>query len=68
MAEDEDENIIKKAEADKGDIGPAEENPDIIGSEENLREEAAKIVHEDEQSGDIMPPDKMVEHEPNLVN
>ena len=54
MAEDVDENIIKRAEEDKGDIGPAEENPDITGSEENLREaeenlpeQAAKIVHED---------------------
>jgi len=75
MAEDEDENIIKRAEADKGDIGPAEENPEIIGSEENLpeaeenlREEAAKIVHEDEKSADIMPPEKTAEHEPNVVN
>jgi hypothetical protein len=37
MAEDEDENIIKRAEEDKGNIGTAEENPNIIGSAASLR-------------------------------
>ena len=38
MAENEDENIIRKAEEDKGDIKAGEENPPITDPEENLRE------------------------------
>jgi cell division protein FtsL len=58
--------------ADRGDIG-AEESPHITGPEEKLREvekklreEAAK-VDEDEKSGDTMPPENIVEHEPTEV-
>ena len=58
--------------ADRGDIG-AEESPHITGPEEklreaekNLREEAAK-VDEDEKSGDTMPPENIIEHEPAEV-
>jgi len=58
--------------ADRGDIR-AEENPHITGPEEklreaekNLREEAAK-VDEDEKSGDTMPPENIIEHEPAEV-
>jgi cell division protein FtsL len=58
--------------ADRGDIG-AEESPHINGPEEKLREvekklreEAAK-VDEDEKSGDTMPPENIVEHEPTEV-
>jgi hypothetical protein len=67
--------------ADRGDIG-AEESPHITGPEEKLREagpeeklreaekklreEAAK-VDEDEKSGDTMPPENIVEHEPAEV-
>ena len=55
--------------ADRGDIG-AEESPHITGPEEklqeaekNFRKETAK-VDEDEKSGDTMPPENIVEHEP----
>jgi hypothetical protein len=58
--------------ADRGDIR-AEESPHITGPEEKLREaekklreEAAK-VDEDEKSGDTMPPEDIVEHEPAEV-
>lgn len=69
MAEDEDENIIKKAEEDKGDIRAGEENPPIGDPEENLREEAAgKMVDKDEKSGDTIPLDNIAEHEPTGVN
>jgi hypothetical protein len=58
--------------ADRGDIG-TEESPHITGPEEKLREaekklreEAAK-VDEDEKSGDTMPPENIVEHEPAEV-
>ena len=38
MADNEDENIIRKAEEDKRDLGAGEENPPITDPEENLRE------------------------------
>jgi len=73
MADNEDENIIRKAEEDKGDIKAGEENPPITDpeenlreAEENLREEAAK-VDVNERSGDTMPPEKIVEREPPAV-
>ncbi|HEU4468027.1 MAG TPA: hypothetical protein VFR61_03180 [Nitrososphaeraceae archaeon] len=96
MAENEDENIIKKAEEEKRDIEAGEEIPPIKDPEEkrdieareeippikdpeenlreaeqNLREEAGKIVDENEKSGDSMPsmPSKNIEeHEPTRVD
>jgi len=60
--------------ADKEDIGAGEENPHITEPEEeklrevekNFREEPAK-VDEDEKSGDTMPPENILEHEPAEV-
>jgi hypothetical protein len=52
--------------ADKGDIGAGEEKPHITGPAENLREEAAK-VDEDVKSGDTVPSENIVEHEPAAV-
>ena len=75
MAENEDENIIKKAEEEKRDIKAGEENPPIKDpeeslreAEENLRDEAGKIVDEDEKSGDTMPSKNIAEHEPTRVD
>lgn len=68
MAENEDENIIKKAEEDKRDLGSGEENPPIGDPEENLREEAGKMVDTDEKPSDIMAPENIAEHEPTVVN
>src|SRR6187551_1491883 len=61
--------------ADKGDIGAGEENPHITEAEEklreaekNFREEPAKVDEdEDEKSGDTMPPENILEHEPAEV-
>ena len=74
MADDENKikKWIKKWQKDKGDIR-AEENPQITGPEENLREaeknfrEEATKVDEDEKSGDTMPPENIVKHEPAAV-
>ena len=78
MAENEDENIIKKAEEEKRDIEAVEEIPPIKDPEENLREaeqnfrdEAGKMVDENEKSGDTMPsmPSKNIaEDEPTRVD
>lgn len=68
MAENEDENIIKKAEEDKRDLGAGEENPPITDPEENLREEAGKMVDSNEKASDTMAPESITEHEPTLVN
>jgi hypothetical protein len=75
MAENEDENIIRKAGEDKGDIKAGEENPPITDpeenlreAEENLREEAGKMVDANEKPSDTMAPEKIAEHEPTLVS
>jgi hypothetical protein len=74
MAEDEDPNIIKKAEADKGNIEAEENVPDtdpevnLRAAEENLRVEAGKIVNKDEESGDTIPQEMRVEQEATRVN
>ncbi|HEX5673480.1 MAG TPA: hypothetical protein VFX75_04685 [Nitrososphaeraceae archaeon] len=75
MAENEDENIIKKVEEDKRDLGAGEENPPITDPEENLREaednlreEAGKMVDTNEKPSDTMAPENIVEHEPTVVN
>jgi hypothetical protein len=75
MAEDKDENIIKKAEEDKGDIRAGEDNlsigdpeENLREAEENLREEAGKMVDKDEKSGDTIPLDNIAEREPPGVN
>jgi hypothetical protein len=74
MGEDEDENIIKKAEEDKGDIRAGEENQpfgdpeeNLRNAEENLREEAGKMVGKDEKSGDTIPLENIAEDEPPRV-
>lgn len=74
MADNEDENIIRKAEEDKGDIKAGEENPPITDPEENLREaeenlrEAGKMVDTNEKPTDTMAPENISEHEPTVVN
>jgi len=75
MAENEDDNIIKKAEEDNRDLGSGEENPPITDPEENLREaqenlrkEAGKMVDTNEKPSDTMVPENIAEHEPTIVN
>jgi hypothetical protein len=70
MAEDEDENIVKKVEQDKGYIEAEKENRPLADPAENLAEteknmpEARKTVTEDEKSGDTIPRENIVEREP----
>jgi hypothetical protein len=75
LAENKDENIIKKVEEDKRDLGAGEENPPITDPEENLREaednlreEAGKMVDTNEKPSDTMVPENIAEHEPTAVN
>lgn len=74
MADNEDENIIRKAEEDKGDIKAGEENPPMTDPEEKLREaeenlrEAGKMVDTNEKPTDTMAPENISEHEPTVVN
>jgi hypothetical protein len=63
---------LREAE-DKGDIGAGEESPHSTGPAENLREAAENLREEaakvdlDQKSGDTMPPENIVEHEPAEV-
>ena len=74
MAENEDENIIKKAEEDKGDIkirrresAYYEIRRKTFEKQKNLRE-AGKMVDTNEKPSDIMAPENIAEHEPTVVN
>ena len=45
-------NDIKSAQKNQKNIGAAESDPETAGPAENLREEAAEMVDEDESSKD----------------
>ena len=62
-----DERKIDKAQKDQKDIGAAENYPNTDGPAENLREEAAEMVDENEKSKDPMSPENISEHEPTAV-
>ena len=62
-----DERKIDKAQKDQKDIGAAENDPNTDGPAENLREEAAEMVDENEKSKDPMSPENISEHEPTAV-
>ena len=62
-----DERKIDKAQKDQKDIGTAENDPNTDGPAENLREEAAEMVDENEKSKDPMSPENISEHEPTAV-
>jgi hypothetical protein len=62
-----DERKLDKAQKDQRDIGSAEDDPHTTGPAENLREEAAEMVNENEKSNDPMSPDNITEHEPTAV-
>ena len=63
-----DEKHLDKAQRDQRDIGAAEDDPHTTGPAENLREEAAEMVDENEKSSDPMSPENITEHEPTAVN
>jgi hypothetical protein len=62
-----DEKKLDKAQKDQRDIGAAENDPHTDGPAENLREEAAEMVDENEKSDDPMSPENITEHAPTAV-
>jgi len=63
-----DEKKLDKAQKDQRDIGAAEDDPHTTGPAENLREEAAEMVNDNERSSDPMSPENITEHDPTAVN
>ena len=63
-----DENELDKAQKNQRKIGAAEDDPHTTGPAENLREEAAETIDENEKSSDPMSPENITEHEPTAVN
>lgn len=63
-----DEEKLDKAQKNQRDIGAAEDDPHTDGPAENLREEAADMVDENERSSDPMSPENITEHEPTAVS
>jgi hypothetical protein len=69
-----DDKKLEKAQKDQRDV-EAEEDPHSTGpaknlreAAENLREEAAEMVDQDDKSRDSMLPQDKAEHEPTAVN
>ncbi|HJR46762.1 MAG TPA: hypothetical protein VJ799_01265 [Nitrososphaeraceae archaeon] len=62
-----DERKLDKAQKDQRDIGAAENDPHTDGPAENLREEAAEMVDENQKSEDPMSPENITEHDPTAV-
>ncbi|HEY9491830.1 MAG TPA: hypothetical protein VIP56_07580 [Nitrososphaeraceae archaeon] len=63
-----DERNLDRAQKDQRDIGAAEDDPHTTGPAENLREEAAEMVNENDRTNDPMSPENIREHEPTAVN
>lgn len=63
-----DEKKLDKAQKDQRDIGAAEDDPHTTGPAENLREDAAEMVNDNERSSDPMSPENITEHDPTAVN
>jgi hypothetical protein len=61
-----DEKKLDNAQKNQRDIGAAEDDPHTTGPAENLREEAADMV-DDENSRDPMSPENITEHDPTAV-
>ena len=62
------EKDLDKAQKNQRKIGSAEDDPHTTGPAENLREEAAEMVDENEKSSDPMSPENITEHEHTAVN
>jgi hypothetical protein len=62
-----DEKALDKAQKNQRNIGAANDDPHTTGPAENLREEAAETVDEEERSNDPMSPENIKEHEPSAV-
>ena len=68
IAMTENERKLDKAQKDHRDIRAEEDDPRTTGPAENLREEAAEMVDENEESSDPMSPENITEYEPTPVN
>jgi hypothetical protein len=60
-------NEIEEAQKNQKKVGAAESDPHTSGPAENLREEAAEMVDENEKSADPMSTENIREHEPTSV-
>jgi hypothetical protein len=63
-----DEKELDKAQKNQRKIGAAEDDPHTTGPAENLREEAAETIDENEKSSDPTSPENIIKHEPTAVN
>jgi hypothetical protein len=62
-----DDKDLDEAQKSQRNVGAAKDDPHTTGPAENLREEAAEMVDEDERSKDPMSPENIKEHEPSAV-
>ena len=62
-----DEKKLDNAQKNQRDIGAAEDDPHTTGPAENLREEAADMVDDSENSRDPMSAENITEHDPTAV-
>jgi hypothetical protein len=62
-----DDKELEEAQKNQKKVGSAESDPHTTGPAENLREEAAEMVDEDNKSEDPMSPENIREHEPTSV-
>jgi hypothetical protein len=62
-----DDKELEEAQKNQKKVGAAESDPHTTGPAENLREEAAEMVDEDNKSEDPMSPENIREHEPTSV-
>jgi hypothetical protein len=61
------EKDLDNAQKNQKKVGAAEDDPHTTGPTENLRNEAAEMVDENERSNDPMSPENIREHEPTSV-
>ena len=61
------EKELDDAQRNQRKIGPASDDPHTTGPAENVREEAAEMVDENNQSEDPMSPENIRKHEPTSV-
>jgi hypothetical protein len=62
-----DSKDLDEAQKNQKKAGAAENDPETTGPAENLREEAAEMVDEEERSNDPMSPENIKEHKPSAV-
>jgi hypothetical protein len=62
-----DSKDLDEAQKNQKKAGAAENDPETTWPAENLREEAAEMVDEEERSNDPMSPENIKEHKPSAV-